>query len=41
MNIQKDIKCYCRICNSRANFNRDYWKKFFEELCKQKEIINV
>lgn len=28
----------CKVCNSRANFKRDWWKKFFKSILSQKEV---
>jgi hypothetical protein len=41
-NCNKDnLITTCKVCNMRANFNRDYWKNFFENklIIIQKEII--
>lgn len=31
-----NIITVCNSCNSRANFNRDYWQKFYKEVIKRK-----
>ena len=39
--MKKYLIKLCDSCNVRANFNRDYWKNFFENklIIIQKEIM--
>lgn len=30
----------CNVCNTRANANRDYWRKFYEEKAIERDLIN-
>jgi len=39
MNMIKDnLIALCRRCNFKVNYNRKYWKKYFQKLIKLKEV---
>ena len=36
---RSNIITICDSCNTRANFNREYWKKFYKKIMKEKILV--
>lgn len=37
-NNENNLICLCRNCNTRANFNRDYWEGFYKNKINFREV---
>ncbi len=39
-NCDPDLITLCCSCNSKVNFNRNYWEEYFMKILKEKNLIN-
>jgi len=39
-NCYPDLITLCRSCNSKVNFNRDYWEEYFMKILEEKGLLN-